>query len=89
MVGAGGVCCCVVAGVIVVGMVAFVYEGMIDTQNNRNSRLTAEIQELDKSIEEIEGLERQKERLLARMEIIERLQKSRPEIVDHERAHGP
>ena len=31
--------------------------------------------------EEIEGLERQKERLLARMEIIERLQKSRPEIV--------
>lgn len=70
-----------VAGVIVVGMVAFIYEGMIDTQRDRNARLTAEIQELDKSIEEIEGLERQKERLLARMEIIERLQKSRPEIV--------
>ena len=33
------------------------------------------------SIEEIDGLERQKERLLARMEIIEQLQKSRPEIV--------
>ena len=31
--------------------------------------------------EEIDGLERQKERLLARMEIIEQLQKSRPEIV--------
>ena len=30
---------------------------------------------------EIDGLERQKERLLARMEIIEQLQKSRPEIV--------
>ncbi len=71
----------VVAGVVVVGLVAFFYEGLISTQNSRNARLTAEIQELDKSIEEIEGLERQKERLLARMEIIERLQKSRPEIV--------
>ena len=69
------------AGVIVVGLVTFFYDGMIDTQNSRNARLTAEIQELDRSIEEIEGLERQKERLLARMEIIERLQKSRPEIV--------
>lgn len=70
-----------VAGIVVVGLVIFAYNGMIDTQNARNARLTAEIQELDKSIEEIEGLERQKERLLARMEIIERLQKSRPEIV--------
>jgi len=70
-----------VAGVVVVGLVVFAYDGMIDTQNDRNARLTAEIQELDKSIAEIEGLERQKERLLARMEIIERLQKSRPEVV--------
>lgn len=70
-----------VAGVVVVGLVVFVYDGMIKTQNSRNARLTAEIQELDKSIAEIEGLERQKERLLARMEIIEQLQKSRPEIV--------
>ena len=69
------------AGVLVVGATVFTYNGMIDTQNARNARLTAEIKELDKSIEEIEGLERQKERLLARMEIIERLQKSRPEIV--------
>ena len=70
-----------VAALLVIGLVVFVYDGMIDTQNSRNARLTAEIRELDKSIEEIEGLERQKERLLARMEIIERLQKSRPEIV--------
>jgi len=70
-----------VAALIVIGAVVFVYDGMIETQNARNTRLTAEIRELDKSIEEIEGLERQKERLLARMEIIERLQKSRPEIV--------
>jgi type IV pilus assembly protein PilN len=54
---------------------------MIDNQNGRNSRLENEIVELEKSITEIDGLERQKERLLARMEIIEQLQRSRPEIV--------
>ena len=40
-----------------------------------------EIAVLDKSIQEIDSLERDKERLLARMEIIDQLQKSRPEIV--------
>ena len=54
---------------------------MISGQQDRNKRLTDEIVELEKSITEIDGLERQKERLLARMEIIEQLQKSRPEIV--------
>ena len=43
--------------------------------------MTEEINELQRSIEEIDGLERQKERLLARMEIIDELQKSRPEVV--------
>lgn len=59
----------------------FVYNQMIDNQKARNDRLTAEIAELEKSIAEIDGLERQKERLLARMEIIDQLQMSRPEIV--------
>ncbi len=59
----------------------FSYSQMISDQEARNQRLTDEIVELEKSIAEIDGLERQKERLLARMEIIEELQKSRPEIV--------
>jgi type IV pilus assembly protein PilN len=71
----------VVAGVAVVMLTMFTYSQMIDNQKNRNQRLTNEIVELEKSITEIDGLERQKERLLARMEIIEELQKSRPEIV--------
>jgi type IV pilus assembly protein PilN len=50
-------------------------------QNDRNAILGDEIAELDKQIEEIQGLEDQKRRLLARMEIIETLQRSRPEIV--------
>jgi len=71
----------VVAAVLVVMATMFVYSQMIDNQLSRNERLRVEIAELDKSISEIDGLERQKERLLARMEIIEQLQKSRPEIV--------
>jgi type IV pilus assembly protein PilN len=53
----------------------------IDHQNERNQVITDSIKELDKQIEEIEGLENQKNRLLARMEIIETLQRSRPGIV--------
>lgn len=71
----------VVAAIAVVGLTWFAFERMIDNQQSRNQRLEAEIVELEKSIEEIDGLERQKERLLARMEIIEQLQRSRPEIV--------
>ena len=71
----------VVAAVAVVMLTMLAYSQMISTQQARNTRLTNEIIELEKSIEEIDGLERQKERLLARMEIIDELQKSRPEIV--------
>ncbi|MEM7430369.1 MAG: PilN domain-containing protein [Pseudomonadota bacterium] len=74
---AGGV----VAAIGAVLVTMFVYNQMIDNQELRIKRLNDEIAELNKSIEEIDGLERQKERLLARMEIIEQLQKSRPEIV--------
>ncbi len=70
-----------VAAIAVVLMTLFTFEQMISNQENRNERLTDEIVQLEKSIEEIDGLERQKERLLARMEIIAELQKSRPEIV--------
>ncbi|MGI9237768.1 MAG: PilN domain-containing protein [Woeseiaceae bacterium] len=71
----------VVAAIAVVMGTVFSYSQMISNQQSRNQRLTSEIVELEKSITEIDGLERQKERLLARMEIIEQLQKSRPEIV--------
>ena len=71
----------VIAGIVVVMTTIFTYSTMISNQEDRNQRLTDEIVELEKSITEIDGLERQKERLLARMEIIEELQKSRPEIV--------
>lgn len=56
-------------------------QSWISNQNERNSILEEEIAELDKQIEEISGLETQKNRLIARMEIIDQLQRSRPEVV--------
>ena len=53
----------------------------IEHQQQRNQILADAIAQLDKKIEEIVGLENQKRRLLARMEIIETLQRSRPVIV--------
>jgi len=70
-----------VAAIIVLVGTFFSYVQMIDYQQSRNDRLESEIVELERSIAEIDGLERQRERLLARMEIIEQLQRSRPEIV--------
>lgn len=58
-----------------------VMNGIVGNQVERNDMLKAEISALDKRIEEILDLELKKERLLARMEIIEQLQRSRPEVV--------
>jgi type IV pilus assembly protein PilN len=71
----------VVAAIGTILLTMFAFSQMISNQEARNDRLTNEIAELQEKITEIDGLERQKERLLARMEIIEELQKSRPEIV--------
>lgn len=54
---------------------------MIDGQVARNEMLRGEIKLLDKQIEEINNLESAKQKFIARMEIIEKLQRSRPEIV--------
>jgi len=61
--------------------VHFFINGLIDDQNARNNYLRQEIAAVDKLIKEIDALEETKEKLLARMEIIQRLQTSRPEIV--------
>jgi type IV pilus assembly protein PilN len=59
----------------------FIFDSMIGGQRDRNEFLKQEIATLDKQIEEILELENSKARLLARMEIIEQLQRSRPGIV--------
>jgi type IV pilus assembly protein PilN len=54
---------------------------LIDHQNYRNNILTTEITKLEAELKEIKDLEETKERLLARMEIIQSLQQRRPQIV--------
>ena len=56
-------------------------QNRIDFQRERNEFLEMQISALNKKIKEIENVEAEKKRLLARMQIIERLQTSRPEIV--------
>lgn len=67
---------------LVIALLAhFSVSTMIDAQQRRNDLLKAEIVTLDKQIEEIVVLEEQKARMIARMQVIDRLQKSRPEVV--------
>jgi type IV pilus assembly protein PilN len=75
----------VVAAVVLAGIVTVIahltVSSMIDAQNLRNELLKAEISELDKAIEQINALDEQKQRMIARMEVIDTLQASRPEVV--------
>jgi type IV pilus assembly protein PilN len=73
----------VAAGVaVVVAFASYLLFGqLIDAQEARNARLRAEIRVLDKQIEEINDLEQQKQNFISRMQIIEKLQRSRPEVV--------
>jgi type IV pilus assembly protein PilN len=73
----------VVAGVAAVAAFAayLLLGSLIDSQEQRNERLRSQIRVLDKQIEEINDLESQKQRFISRMQIIEKLQRSRPEVV--------
>lgn len=78
MVALGGAALC---ALVVMGAVYVLYNGMIDAQVRRNDLLKAQIKHLDRQIEEINDLEQTKRQFIARMQIIEKLQRSRPEIV--------
>jgi type IV pilus assembly protein PilN len=71
----------VILGGLVMLLVNTVIQGRIDHQNARNQRLQQEIAVLDNQIREIRNLRLRKERLLARMEAIDELQRARPEAV--------
>lgn len=61
--------------------VHFYMNRQIALQQANNDYLREEIKILDQQLVEITNLQKEKERLLARMEIIQQLQSSRPEIV--------
>jgi type IV pilus assembly protein PilN len=76
----GAVVALVGAGVIAF-LVSWQMQAAIDYQNERNQYLKDEIGKLDKQIAEILDLEQRKQRLLARMQVIEQLERSRAEVV--------
>ena len=78
MVAAGGA---IFAAVIFVLGGKLLYSSWTDSQRAKNNLLTKEIVKLDAQIADIQDLETRKQRLVARMEIIEKLQRKRPEIV--------
>ena len=57
------------------------FDSMINAQSQRNDRLRAQIKIVDKQIEEINDLESQKQRFISRMQVIDKLQRSRSEEV--------
>ncbi len=63
------------------GGVHFYINDMIAFQGQRNAYLQREITIVDKKIKEIKELEKVKAQLIARMNVIQSLQSSRPEIV--------
>ena len=69
------------AGAFVVFLMYLYMTKAISDQNARNDFLTQQIGFEDKQIEKIKGLQDTKQALLARMQIIQQLQQSRPIVV--------
>ena len=70
-----------VVGGLLVLLAHMQFSGLIDKQNQRNQFLETEIATLEKKIRKIKDLEKTKTALLARMDIIQQLQHSRPQSV--------
>ncbi len=66
---------------LIVGSVWYVYDHNIKFQNQRNNRLTQQILQLDQEISEIDDLEKVRDNLLARKNVIEELQANRTQMV--------
>jgi type IV pilus assembly protein PilN len=76
-----GIAAAFLGALVLAGLAYLFFNQTIEGQLARNARLREEIKTLDKQIEQINNLEQQKQQMIARMQIIEKLQQSRPEIV--------
>ncbi|HMN45833.1 MAG TPA: PilN domain-containing protein [Povalibacter sp.] len=74
-----------VGALVLAGAIAFAVNlqmsSAIGAQNERNQYLKDETAKLDKQIAEILELDQEKQRLVARMQVIEQLERSRAEVV--------
>ena len=69
------------AGLVLSFLIWFYYSQQISGQNTRNQFLQGEITKVESKIKEIEVLDKQKDRLLARKKVIEELQANRSQMV--------
>ena len=70
----------VLAGLVVLGG-KFVMDYRIDHQKKRNAYIQQEIDALSEVIAEIEDLKQKRDELIARMEVIQNLQRDRSQVV--------
>lgn len=67
--------------VLILGVVHLYIEGLKDYQGQRNKLLQDEIAKVDAKIVEVKAIGEKKSKLLAKIDLVQRLQESRPEIV--------
>jgi type IV pilus assembly protein PilN len=70
-----------IAGVVLWFLINTYYNNQISGQNERNAYLKDQIAQVDKQITEIDKLDKNKTKLLARKQVIEQLQANRSEMV--------
>ena len=71
----------VVVALAIGGGIHLYEQSQIDNQDQRNQYLNGVIKDLDRKIQSINELKKKKDELIARMQVIEKLQSSRPTIV--------
>ena len=71
----------IVATVFILIAIHIYIEGIKNYQTSRNQLIQDEITVLDRKIKEIKDIEAKKNRLLTKIEVIQELQESRPQIV--------
>jgi type IV pilus assembly protein PilN len=70
--------------ILMAGLVYWAYlfmGGMIDEQDQRNSFLEQEIKKVEKELKEVNAVKKKKSQLIARMEVIQKLQSDRTRMV--------
>ncbi len=67
--------------VVALGLAHLYIDGMKAQQEARNKLIQAEITELDKKIVEVKSIGEKKSQLMSKIDVVQKLQQSRPEIV--------
>lgn len=70
-----------VAGIVIIVWASFMVDGAVSRQQGRNRYLREQTAHLDTKIKAIDQLKKTRDRLLARMKVIEKLEQSRPLVV--------